>query len=102
MQSSFCGGINQLRGHKSTARAWKRVTDREVCCTGLQYAYGHYSEIYPEIIFYHKRVIFTPAFGDIITRDRLKLICKFLHFTNSETIDNFQGPKKFFKMFPLI
>jgi hypothetical protein len=51
--------------------------------------------------FTTKRVISTPGFGDI-TRERLELICKFLYFTNNETINSFQGLKKLFKMFPVI
>jgi hypothetical protein len=52
--------------------------------------------------FTTKRVISTPGFGDIITRDRLELICKFLHFANNEIINSFQGPKKLFKIFAVI
>jgi hypothetical protein len=66
-----------------------------LCCTG-PLAYGHYSKTYPEIIFHHKRVIYTPGFGDIITRDSLKLIYKFVNFADNETFNNFQGPKKIF------
>jgi hypothetical protein len=28
--------------------------------------------------------------------------CKFLHIANNETINSFQGPKKLFKIFPVI
>jgi hypothetical protein len=95
-----------LRGHKlssrSAARAWKPVKGRNLCWTGPLYAYGQYSETCLEIIFHHKRVISTPGFGDIITRHRLELICKFLHFANKETINSFRGPKKLFKNFPVI
>jgi hypothetical protein len=52
--------------------------------------------------FTTKRVNCTPGFGDIITRDRLELICKFLLFANNETINSFQGIKKLFKIFPVI
>jgi hypothetical protein len=36
--------------------------------------------------FTTKRVISIPGLGDIITRGTLELICKCLHFANSETI----------------
>jgi hypothetical protein len=52
--------------------------------------------------FTTKRVISTTGFGDIITKDRLELICKYLRFANNETINNFQGQKKLFKIFPVI
>jgi hypothetical protein len=44
--------------------------------------------------FTTERVIFTPGFGDIITRDRLELLSIFFQSANNETINNFQGPKK--------
>jgi hypothetical protein len=52
--------------------------------------------------FTTKRVIFTLGFGDIITRDRLKIIFKFFHFANNETINSLQGPRKVFKILPII
>jgi hypothetical protein len=36
----------------------------------------------------------TLRFGDVMARDRLELICKFLHLANSEAMSSFQGPKK--------
>jgi hypothetical protein len=51
--------------------------------------------------FTTKRVISTPGFRDI-TRDRFELVCKFLHFIDSETISTFEGPQKLFKIFPVI
>jgi hypothetical protein len=52
--------------------------------------------------FTTKRVISTPGFTDIMTREKLELICKFLHFTYNESISNFEGPEKLFKIFPVI
>jgi hypothetical protein len=52
--------------------------------------------------FTTKRVISTPGFRDVITRDRLELISKFFNFFDNETISNFEGPKKLFKNFPVI
>jgi hypothetical protein len=49
-----------------------------------------------------KRVISTPGFRDIMTRERLEIICKFLHFSDNESVSNFQGPEKLFKIFPVI
>jgi hypothetical protein len=50
--------------------------------------------------FTTKRVISTPGFRDIITRERLEIICKFLHFTDNESVSNFEGPEKLFQKFP--
>jgi hypothetical protein len=52
--------------------------------------------------FTTKRLISTSGFRDIITRERLEVICKFLHFTDHESISNFEGPEKLFKIFPVI
>jgi hypothetical protein len=49
-----------------------------------------------------KRVISTLGFRDIITRETLELICKVLHFADNETISNFEGPQKLYKIFPVI
>jgi hypothetical protein len=52
--------------------------------------------------FNAERVISTPGFRGIIKRDRLVLICKFLHFANIETFGNFESPKKIYKISPII
>jgi hypothetical protein len=52
--------------------------------------------------FSTKRVIAAPGFGDIITRVRRELPCKFLHFLNSENQNTYQGPPKLFIIFPII
>jgi hypothetical protein len=52
--------------------------------------------------FTTKRVISIPGFRDIMTRERLEIICKFFHFSDNESVSNFQGPEKLFKIFPVI
>jgi hypothetical protein len=74
---------------------------RNLCCTGPVYTYGHCSETYPYVTFCHKKLISILGFGDSVTRDSLRLICKFLHFVTSETTNSFEGQKKHFKIFPL-
>jgi hypothetical protein len=75
---------------------------RNLCCTGPLMLIGIVKKPTLRSYFTTKRVISTLGFGDIITRDRLELICKFFHFPNNETINSFQGPKKLFKIFPAI
>jgi hypothetical protein len=62
-----------IRGHelsiRSPARAWKTVTGRNLYCIGVVHAYGHYPETYSDVIVYHQRVISTPEFRDIMTRE---------------------------------
>jgi hypothetical protein len=70
---------------------------RNLCSTGPLYNYGYHLEVYSEVIFHHEKgIIYTPGFGDIVTKERLELLCKFLHFIDSETVNNFQGPDKIF------
>jgi hypothetical protein len=51
---------------------------------------------------YHQKIDFHTGFWDIMTRKRLGIICKFLHFTENERIRNFEGPQNLFKSFPVI
>jgi hypothetical protein len=51
--------------------------------------------------FNMKRAISTLGFGDIITRDRLEVFCKFCILL-AMTINNCQGPEKPFKIFLVI
>jgi hypothetical protein len=52
--------------------------------------------------FTTKRLISTLGFRVVMTRERLEIICKFLHFTDNESIRNFEGPQKLFKILPVI
>ncbi|PNF13973.1 hypothetical protein B7P43_G08681 [Cryptotermes secundus] len=52
--------------------------------------------------FSTRRIMSTPGFRDIISRNRLELICKFLHFVDNETMSTHQGPQKLLKILPLI
>jgi hypothetical protein len=83
--------------------AWKPVTEREIYVVlGLFMLMGIIQKPTLRLYFTTKRVISTSGFGDLITRNRLELISKCLHFANSETISNFEGPKELFKIFPVI
>ena len=41
--------------------------------------------------FSRRRVISTPGFADVISRERFELICKFLHFIDNESLPTYQG-----------
>ena len=49
-----------------------------------------------------RRVISTPEFADVISRERSELICKFLHFTDNESLPTYQEPLILFKTYPVI
>jgi hypothetical protein len=96
-----------LCGHtlssKSTARAWEPMTEGEIYVVlELFMLVGIIQRPILILYFTTKTIISTPGFEDITTKDRIKLICKFLHFANNETIKSFQRPKKLFKIFPVI
>jgi hypothetical protein len=54
------------------------------------------------IIFQHQKSDSYTGFGDSITRERLELPRKFLHFSDNESQTTYQGPPKLFKIFPII
>ncbi|PNF18924.1 hypothetical protein B7P43_G18030, partial [Cryptotermes secundus] len=96
-----------LRGRdlpvRSPARAWKPVTEGEIyVLLGLFMLMGIIQKPTLRSYFSTRRIMSTPGFRDIISRNRLELICKFLHFVDNETMSTYQGPQKLFKIFPLI
>jgi len=52
--------------------------------------------------FSKRRVISTPEFADVISRERFELISKFLHFIGNESLPTYQGPSILFKIYPVI
>jgi len=49
-----------------------------------------------------RRIISTPGFADVISRQRFELICKFLYFIDNESFLTYQGPPILFKIYPVI
>ena len=49
--------------------------------------------------FSKRRVIPTPGFADVISRERFELISKFLHFIDNESLPTYQGPPILFKIY---
>ncbi|PNF24933.1 hypothetical protein B7P43_G09365 [Cryptotermes secundus] len=88
---------------RSHSKAWKPVTEGEIYVVlGLFMLMGIVQKPTLQSYFTTEKVISTPGFTDIITQDRLELICKYLHFANNENISTFEGPKKLFKIYPVI
>ena len=52
--------------------------------------------------FSKSRVISTPGFADVISRDRFELICKFLNFIDDESLPTYHGPPRLLKIYPVI
>jgi hypothetical protein len=52
--------------------------------------------------FSRKRILSTAGFGDVILRDRVELIMKFLRFAENTNKENYVGPAKVHKIFPIL
>ena len=52
--------------------------------------------------FSKRRVLSTPGFADILSRERFELIRKFLHVIDNENLPTYQGPPILFKIYPVI
>ena len=83
--------------------SWTPVTESEiyaVLCLFL--LMGIVQKPTVRSFFWKRRVISTPGFADIISRERFELIYKFLHFIDSESLPTCQGPPRLFKIYPVI
>jgi hypothetical protein len=99
-QQFICGKVFPLR---SPARQWVPVTVNEMYVViALFLLMGIISKPTLNSYFSPKRLLYTPAFPDVISRDRFQLICKFLHFNDNSKKDNYLGPARLFKIFPVI
>jgi hypothetical protein len=52
--------------------------------------------------FVRNQLVAMPIFGTIISLDCFEFTCRFLHFTDKNTIDTYQGPPKVLKIHPII
>jgi hypothetical protein len=52
--------------------------------------------------FSRKRILSTPGFGDVISRDRLELIMKFISSEDNINKANYESPAKLYKIFPVL
>jgi hypothetical protein len=99
----FQNSQGRLFARRSTVHAWKPATFEEIyILLGLFMLMCIIQKPSLQSYFSTKRAIATLCFGDIITRERLELLCKFLHFSDSESQDSYQGPPKLFRIFPII
>jgi hypothetical protein len=47
------------------------------------------------------REISAMAFANVITAEIFELICTYFHFTATSSVPTYQGPGRFFKIYPL-
>jgi len=88
----------KLFSFKSFVRSWTPVTESEIYTVlGLFLLKGIVQKPTARSYFSKRRVISTPGFTDVISRERFELICKFLHFIDNESLPTHQGPPILFK-----
>ena len=76
-----------LFSFRSLVRSWTPVTESEIYTVlGLFLLMGIVQKPTAKSYFLKGRVISTPGFVDVISRERLELICKFLHFIDNESL----------------
>jgi hypothetical protein len=75
-------------------RYWYPVTDNEMYVVlGLFMLTGIIQKPTTRLCFSKRRVLQTPGFNDVITRERFELICSFLHFSDDNHLNSkFQSP----------
>ena len=84
-------------------RSPRPVTESEIYTVlGLFLLIGIVKKPTASSYFSKRRVISTPGFADVISRERFELICKFLHFIDNENLPTYQGPPILFKIYPVI
>ena len=92
-----------LFSFRSPVRGWTPVTSNEIYTVlGLFLLMGIVQKPTVRSYFSKKKIISTPSFSEVISRERFELICKFLHFVDNESFVTYQGPSKLFKIFPVL
>jgi hypothetical protein len=95
--------IGRLFSFRSLVRQWRPVTEGEIYVVlGLYMLMGIIQKPTLRSYFSQKWLLSTPRCGDVISRDRLDLITKFLHFADNTDKANYEGPAKLYKIFPVL
>jgi hypothetical protein len=85
---------------RSLASQWKPATENEIhVVLSLYLLIWITQKPTLQTFLSRKRILLTPGFGDVISRDWLKLIMKFLHFADNANKANYGGLAKLYKSF---
>ncbi|XP_021932761.1 piggyBac transposable element-derived protein 4-like [Zootermopsis nevadensis] len=88
---------------RSRMREWKPLSDDEMYVVlALFMLIGIVQKPTLRSYFSKNSLLATPVFGSVISMDRFESVCKFIHFTNNDSKDTYQGPPKLFKIYPVI
>ena len=89
-----------LFSFRSLVRSWTLVRESEIYAVlGLFLLMGNVQKPIVRLYSLKGRVISTPGFADVISRERFELICKLLHFIDNESLPTYQGPPRLFKIY---
>jgi hypothetical protein len=99
----FMNSRGRLFTFRSLCRQWASVTENEMfVMLGLYLLMGIIQKPTLRSYFSRKRILSTPWFGDIISRDRFEQIKFFLHFADNANKADYEGPAKLYKIFPVL
>ena len=94
--------FQNIRGNlfsfRSPVRKWTPVTSSEIYIVLGQFILMSIVQK-PTIrsYFSKRKVISTPGFSDVISRDRFEIISRFLHFIDNESLATYDGPQNYSK-----
>jgi hypothetical protein len=87
---------------RSVVRHWTTVTvDKMYVVTGLFLLIGTINKPTIRSCSTTRRILSTPGFGNMMSRDRFKAISKFLHFADNISSENYDGSCRLFNIFPI-
>ena len=83
-------------------KSWTSVTESKIYTVlGLFLMMGIVLKPTARSRFSKRRIISTPGFADVISKERCELI-KFLHFIDNESLPTYQGPPILFNIYPVM
>jgi hypothetical protein len=85
---------------RSTLHNWKPTAEKIHILLGFFMLMDIIQKLSLQSHMSTKRMNATPDFGDILTRERLELLCKFLCFSDNESHNTYKGSPLLFKIFP--
>jgi hypothetical protein len=99
----FINSRGSLFTFRSPVRQWRPVMENEIYVVlGLFLLMGIIQKPTLQTYFSRRRILITPGFGEVISRDRFELIMKFLHFSDNTNKANYEDPAKLYKIFPVL
>jgi hypothetical protein len=88
---------------RSRVNEWQPVTSEEIYVVlALFTLMGIVQKPSLRLYFSQNQLLAIPVFGSVISLDRFKSICRFLHFVDNTSKDTSEGQQKLFKIYPIM